>query len=113
LQESRTRGECTMQKHMEFILFLRRAQRVARINRGVWPMHAVPIKSDVATAISAGQEVPSNEFLLLRELSHRISNEFASAIGYVSAIASRSTSEDARLALTGVADLLHHYADVH
>ena len=76
-------------------------------------MHAVPIKSDVATAVSAGQEVPSNEFLLLRELSHRISNEFASAIGYVSAIASRSTSEDAKLALTGVADLLHHYAEVH
>jgi two-component sensor histidine kinase len=76
-------------------------------------MHAVPIKSDVATAISADLEVPSNEFLLLRELSHRINNEFASAIGYVSTIASRSTSEDAKLALTGVADLLHRYAGVH
>ncbi len=68
-------------------------------------MHTVPIKSDVTTAISVDQEVTSNEFLLLRELSHRIKNEFASAIGYISTIASRSTSEDAKLALAGVADL--------
>jgi two-component sensor histidine kinase len=102
-----------MQKRLEFIAFCGVRRVSLELSLGVWSMHAVPIKSDVETTISANQKVPSNEFLLLRELSHRINNEFASAIGYVSTIASRSTSEDAKLALTGVADLLHHYAEVH
>ena len=76
-------------------------------------MRAIPIKSDVATTTSGDQAVTSNEFLLLRELSHRIGNEFTSVISYVSITASHSTSEDAKLALAGVADLLHRYAGVH
>ena len=76
-------------------------------------MQAIQMKNDVAAVISADHSVIANEFLLLRELSHRINNEFASAIGYVSLIASRSTNEDVKLALAGVADLLHRYAGVH
>jgi two-component sensor histidine kinase len=75
-------------------------------------MQTIQIRNDAATAISLDHSVISNEFLLLRELSHRINNEFASVINYVSLAASRSTNEDVKLALTGVADLLHRHADV-
>jgi two-component sensor histidine kinase len=47
------------------------------------------------------------------ELTHRINNEFASAISAVSLAAARSGNEDVRVALTGVIELLHNYADVH
>jgi two-component sensor histidine kinase len=70
-------------------------------------MQANRIENDVAKVITAEHSAISNEFLLLRELSHRVKNEFASAIGHVSLIASRSTNEDVKLALAGVADLLH------
>ena len=76
-------------------------------------MQANRTENDVAKVISADHSAISNEFLLLRELSHRVKNEFASAIGHVSLIASRSTNEDVKLALAGVADLLHRYAGVH
>jgi two-component sensor histidine kinase len=53
------------------------------------------------------------ERLLMHELTHRISNEFASAISVVSLAAARSANQDVKIALTGVTKLLHHYADVH
>jgi two-component sensor histidine kinase len=54
-----------------------------------------------------------DEQALLHELNHRINNEFASAIGAVSLAAARSSSDLVKVALTGVAELLHHYAAVH
>jgi two-component sensor histidine kinase len=51
--------------------------------------------------------------LLVREITHRVNNEFASAIQVVSMIAARSPSQDVKLALTGVMDKLHDYAGVH
>ena len=51
--------------------------------------------------------------LLLDELNHRINNEFASAIGAVSLAAARSSTDLVKVALAGVAELLHHYAAVH
>jgi two-component sensor histidine kinase len=51
--------------------------------------------------------------LLMRELSHRINNEFASAISVISLTAARSGSSEVKAALSDVSDRLHRYADVH
>jgi two-component sensor histidine kinase len=53
------------------------------------------------------------EPLLLDELNHRIINEFASLIAIVSRAATASGNDDVKRALRGVAQLLHHYAQVH
>jgi two-component sensor histidine kinase len=53
------------------------------------------------------------EQVLLRELNHRVNNEFASIISAVSLATARSSNEDVKLALIGVSELLHHHADVH
>ena len=50
--------------------------------------------------------------LLMREFSHRINNEFASAIGALS-IAARSANDEAKPALAAVQDQLQMYARVH
>src|SRR5882757_929888 len=51
--------------------------------------------------------------LLLRELDHRIKNEFTSAIYAVSAKAVRSDSVAVKAALLDIVDFLHQWADVH
>ena len=51
--------------------------------------------------------------LLMRELSHRINNEFTSAISVISLTAARSGSSEVKAALSYVSDRLHRYADVH
>ena len=51
--------------------------------------------------------------LLLREFSHRINNEFTSAIGMISIAAARSVNNEARVALAAVRDQLQSYARVH
>jgi hypothetical protein len=61
---------------------------------------------------------PSEQFssearLLLREFSHRINNEFASAIGVISIAATRSTNNEAKATLVAVQDQLENYAHVH
>jgi two-component sensor histidine kinase len=53
------------------------------------------------------------ERLLLSELTHRVNNEFASAIGVVSLAAARSKNGEVKDALAAVADSLQHYALVH
>ena len=55
----------------------------------------------------------SNERLLLREITHRINNEFASAIQLVSSTAARSPDRNVKIALAGVMEHLHNYARVH
>jgi two-component sensor histidine kinase len=55
----------------------------------------------------------SNDHLLVRELSHRVTNEFASVIGLVSLIAARSTNDDVKDSLSCVMNLLHDYAGAH
>jgi two-component sensor histidine kinase len=50
---------------------------------------------------------------LMRELSHRINNEFTSAISVISLTAARSGSSEVKAALSDVSDRLHRYADVH
>jgi two-component sensor histidine kinase len=57
-------------------------------------------------------EVSDEVRLLLREFSHRINNEFTSAIGVIS-IAARSANDEAKVALAAVEDRLQNYALVH
>jgi two-component sensor histidine kinase len=54
-----------------------------------------------------------NERMLLRELNHRINNDFTSAICLISIEAVRSEDVAAKHALNDVVDLRHQYADVH
>jgi len=53
------------------------------------------------------------ERVLLRELNHRINNEFTSAINCVSVAAVRTDNVEVKTALGKVVELLHQYADVH
>jgi two-component sensor histidine kinase len=55
----------------------------------------------------------SEERMLLRELNHRINNEFASIINMVTLVAARSENEDVKGTLNGVTERLHQYVDVH
>jgi two-component sensor histidine kinase len=64
------------------------------------------------TELSRQQSLPQ-ERMLLHELNHRINNEFAAAISVVSLAAARSGSDEVKAALSGVAELLHQYAQVH
>jgi two-component sensor histidine kinase len=69
-------------------------------------------RKDIMTEFAS--QVPlREERVLLHELNHRITNEFASAISVVSLAAAASGKDEVKLALTGVTKLLHHYADVH
>lgn len=54
-----------------------------------------------------------SERSLLFELNHRINNEFASAINFISLAAVRTENAEVKIALSHVAELLHQYADVH
>jgi two-component sensor histidine kinase len=54
----------------------------------------------------------AHERLLLRELSHRFYNEFASILGVVSGAARRSSSLEVRQILGDVADRLHDHASI-
>jgi two-component sensor histidine kinase len=55
----------------------------------------------------------AEESLLLDEFNHRINNEFASLIAIVARAAAASANDEAKRALGGVAQLLHHSAQVH
>jgi len=51
--------------------------------------------------------------LLLREFTHRVNNDFTSAISVVSLAAARSRSDEVKAALSAVQDRLLSYASVH
>src|SRR5258708_6288287 len=55
----------------------------------------------------------SSTDVLLREFTHRVKNEFASAIQVVSFAAEKSRDRNVKAALEGVMEKLHDYADVH
>jgi two-component sensor histidine kinase len=59
------------------------------------------------------ERLVAGDSLILAELSHRIINEFASAISMVSLAASRSDNGEVKAALAVVIDRLHNYASVH
>jgi two-component sensor histidine kinase len=60
--------------------------------------------------ISPGSTPTFEARLLLREFSHRINNEFASAIGMISIAAARAANDEAKVALAAVSDQLQNYA---
>jgi two-component sensor histidine kinase len=51
--------------------------------------------------------------LLLEEITHRVNNEFAAAIGTLSLVAARSANCEVRTALAGAVEHLHSHARVH
>lgn len=55
----------------------------------------------------------SPEPLLLREMAHRVSNEYSAAITALSLAAARTDSPEAKAAISAAADRLHDYADAH
>lgn len=65
----------------------------------------------MTTFVSRSSSV--EEQVLLRELNHRINNEFASLLSLVTLAASRSSNNHVKLALRRVTSLLHNCADVH
>ena len=76
-------------------------------------MQTIQSKNERVSKIGPLSARTSSEFLFVRELTHRINNEYASAIGFVSLIAARTTDVEVKSALSQVTDLLHKYADVH
>jgi two-component sensor histidine kinase len=72
-----------------------------------------PIRSPGLTEISSPERSPSEERLLLHELSHRINNEFASAISLIALAAARSANTEVKIALDTLQDRLQSYAQVH
>jgi two-component sensor histidine kinase len=71
------------------------------------------MKVDIVECADGNGSPVSNDHLLVRELTHRVTNEFASVIGLVSLIAARSTSDDVKDSLSCVMNLLHDYAGAH
>lgn len=55
----------------------------------------------------------TDERVLLREINRRINDELAAVINLVSAGAVLAENHEVKAALSGVAELLHRYADVH
>ena len=68
---------------------------------------------DLSLGLNRSNAVASEEHLLVRELTHRVNNELTSAIGVASLTASRSKSEEVKVALAGVIDVLFNFALVH
>jgi two-component sensor histidine kinase len=60
----------------------------------------------------ASSKISSTD-VLLREFTHRVKNEFASAIQVVSFAAEKSADRKVKAALEGVMEKLHDYASVH
>jgi two-component sensor histidine kinase len=71
------------------------------------------MKVDIVESVDGDGSAISNDHLLVRELTHRVTNEFASVIGLVSLIAARSTNDDVKDSLSSVMNLLHNYAGAH
>jgi two-component sensor histidine kinase len=71
------------------------------------------MKIDIVEGLDANRPPASNDYLLVRELTHRINNEFALMIALISGVAARSDSAEVKDALSGVVTLLHDYAISH
>ena len=71
------------------------------------------MKVDIVESADLNRSPNANDHLLVRELTHRVNNEFTSVIGLVSLIAARSARDEIKQALSGVTSLLHDYAGVH
>jgi two-component sensor histidine kinase len=70
-------------------------------------------QESVLRAMASSTHSTAGERLLLREITHRINNEFASAIQVVSFTAAKSPDGNVKAALASVMEQLHNYARVH
>jgi two-component sensor histidine kinase len=77
------------------------------------PQVAVKIQEEGDMLHISNGPSPMQERLLMQEITHRVNNEFASAIGMVSLAAARSNNEEVKIVLNEITDLLHNYAAVH
>ena len=68
---------------------------------------------DIVEGPDADRPPASNDYLLVRELTHRMNNEFALMIGLISRVAAGSASAEVKDALSGVVNILHDYAGSH
>src|ERR1700727_3431790 len=71
------------------------------------------MKVDIIESLGTGDSPNSNDYLLVRELTHRINTELALIIGRASLTAARSTNDEVKMALADVTRLLRHCADVN
>jgi two-component sensor histidine kinase len=71
------------------------------------------MKVDIIEGLDADRPRTSNDYLLVRELTHRVNNEFTSMIELISLTAARSSCDEVKNALTGVMNLLYDYAGGH
>ena len=71
------------------------------------------MKVDIVERLGPSHSPNPNDYLLVRELIHRINNELALIIGRASLTAARSTNEEVKSALSHVMRLLHHCADLN
>jgi two-component sensor histidine kinase len=69
-------------------------------------------QEEVMTQFAEQRPLPQEQ-ILLHELNHRVNNEFAAAISVVSLAAARSKNDEVKTALSGIAKLLHRYANIH
>src|ERR1700716_4541248 len=71
------------------------------------------LKSQESVLRAVASSTYSTSEVLLREITHRVNNEFASAIQVVSFTAAKSPDGNVKAALAGVMEQLHNYARVH
>jgi len=71
-------------------------------------MRAIRLQNEVTDVVASSEPMKTSEYLLVRELAHRINNEYASLIGVSSRMASRSISDEVKAALFEVINLLHN-----
>jgi two-component sensor histidine kinase len=89
------------------------ANSTLRVHLGHNQSERTVMKVEIVESFDAGYPPNSNDHLLVREIAHRVNNEFASIIGRASLIAARSASDEVKHALATVTGILHHCADVH
>src|SRR4030081_4066953 len=71
------------------------------------------LKSQESVLRAMASTTYSTSEVLLREITHRVNNEFASVIQVVSFAAAKSPDRNVKAALAGVMERLHNYASVH
>lgn len=77
--------------------------------------HKTSGRSDLRNLKEIGScdEPRFEEHLLLQELTHRINNELASTISFVTLTAAKSTNDEVKLALAGVIQHIHDFARIY
>jgi two-component sensor histidine kinase len=76
-------------------------------------MRAGPQVEEIVVTTFSPETPVAEVGTLLRELNHRIDNQFASAINSMSVEAVRAEGAEAKAVLSNAVELLHGYADVH